>query len=563
MVPLLNQPWPYLAVAALAALVARYGWSQPRRPGSLYATAATAVWSVWALAAALLTVVPSGELHFYLYVPLTVSALLEAPLQLMVALEYTGHERWLGQRGLGLLALPAFLFALAAFILPHGALVYIENHAGFEVIMGTSLARLLVFGFIVVVQLVAVGVLLDCLLRAPAFRVPLLLIGLGPMMPMVAYPLLDAQRLTVTRVQATVLFAIFPIVMYFVALYNYRFLRVVPVARDLVLRHMPYALLVLDAENRLVDLNATAQALPGLPGKPALRQAAPKALGDWWERIAPLIGEAPVVQDVVVPTSAGQRIFRVSSLPLLQASGWRMGQAFVLEDVTQTRQAQAQQAQAQWAQATLQERELLAEELHDGLAQTLGFLNLQAQATQLYLQGGQVNLAQANLNRLEQVAVQMQGDTRELIGNLLAVSSPSEGFCSTLGQMLARFEQQNHLHVTLEIEHDPACNPDVLPAATGVQLLRIVQEALANVRKHAGSLTQISVRLAAQPGQVRLTIADNGAGFDPAAAGSDGRHFGLKVMRQRAASIDGELAIHSAPGQGTRVEVRVPLGMTR
>jgi signal transduction histidine kinase len=56
-----------------------------------------------------------------------------------------------------------------------------------------------------------------------------------------------------------------------------------------------------------------------------------------------------------------------------------------------------------------------------------------------------------------------------------------------------------------------------------------------------------------------LTVADDGAGFDPAGAGSNGWHFGLAVMRQRAARIGGELAIHSAPGEGTRVEVRVPL----
>ncbi len=159
------------------------------------------------------------------------------------------------------------------------------------------------------------------------------------------------------------------------------------------------------------------------------------------------------------------------------------------------------------------------------------------------------------------VALEVQGDPRELIGNLLTISLPSEGFCSTLRHVVTRFEEQNGLHVSLEIEHaaEAGCDPSVLPPAVGVQLLRIVQETLANVRKHAGGPTQISVRLRAEAGQLQLTVQDNGAGFDPALAGADGKRFGLQVMRQRAARIGGQLAVHSAPGQGTRVEVRVPL----
>jgi signal transduction histidine kinase len=562
MVPLLNQPWPYLATAALAALLGLYAWAQPRRPGSRYVAGSAGMWSLWALAAGAQTVLQPSDLRFGMYVLQSVCALLEAPLQLTVALEYTGHEEWLSQRSLRLLLLPALVYALLALTLPHSALASFENHAGIEVIVGSKAVKWGFFAFVAAVQLVIAGVLLNCLQRAPAFRIPVLLIGLGPMITLVVFALLDPQRLTVSPVQATVLFANVTCVLYFVALYSFRFLRVIPVARDLVIQHMPYALLVLDAENRLIDLNSAARTLPGLPGKLALRQAAPKALGHWWDKIAPLIGPAPVVQDVVAYAGPDERIFRVTSLPLLQASGWRMGQVFVLEDVTQARQAQAEQAQVQWAQATLQERELLAQELHDGLAQNLGFLNLQTQAAQVYLRRGQADAAQASLNRLEQVALQMQSDARELIGDLLTVSLPSEGFCTTLRQMVARFDRQNGLPVRLDIVHDAdrVCDPSTLPPAAAVQLLRIVQEALANVRKHAGSPTQIHVELQATDGQLQLTIADNGNGFDPALTRASGGHFGLEVMRQRAARIGGQISVQSAPGQGTRVEVSVPLG---
>ena len=561
MVPLLNQPWPYLVTAALAALLGLYAWTQPRRPGSRYVTASAAFWSLWALAAGLQTVLKSSELRFGMFALQSICAVLAAPLQLLIVLEYAGHEQWLNRRPLRLLFLPALLLVLVFVALPHNLLASFENHAGFEVIVGSTALRRASFAFIAAVQLVVVAVLLNCLQRAPAFRVPILLIGLGPILTLVAYPLLDPQRLTVSPIQATVICASITCVLYFVALYNFRLLRVIPVARDLIIQHLPYALLVLDAENRLVDFSSAAQALPGLPAKLALRQAASQALGDWWERIAALIGPVRVARDVVMTIGADERIFHVIALPLLQASGWRMGQAFVIEDVTEARQALEQLAEAQWAQATLQEREQLADELHDSLSQSLAFLNLQAQAAQVYLQSGQSDAVQASVLRLGEAARGLEGDMRELISDLLTVSLPSEGFCTTLRQVVTRFERETGLPVRLEIVHDAhaVCDPSVLPPMVGVQLLRIVQEALANVRKHAESPTQIGVELRAEGGQLRLTIADNGAGFEPLAADRDGKHYGLQVMRQRAERIGGQITIRSSTGQGTRVEVTVTL----
>lgn len=150
---------------------------------------------------------------------------------------------------------------------------------------------------------------------------------------------------------------------------------------------------------------------------------------------------------------------------------------------------------------------------------------------------------------------------RELIGNLLAVSLPSEGFCSALRQTVARFEEQTGLVAALDIASDEndLCDPAVLSPATGVQLLRIVQEALANVRRYAGRPSRVNVRLKAAAGQLRLVVEDNGAGFELDGSGVASDHFGLQVMRQRAARLGGELTVHSAVGQGTRVEVCLPL----
>ena len=313
------------------------------------------VWLVWALAAALQLVFRSSALSYALWVLQIFCAMLEAPLELLFSLEYTGSEQWLKRRWMPLLFLPALAIVVLAVLLP-GATVGAERLWGLELFQGRELLKWGYFLYTVILILVNLGVLLACLLRARAFWAPILLVCLGRVIPAVAFVLLDAQELPVAPIQVTILFAAPSMLAYFVALYSYGLLRVMPVARDLVISRMPYALIVLDAENRLVDFNLAAQALPGLPplpGRPGdllLRLDAQRALGGWWDRISPLVGSQPAAQDVTVYNEGGEQIYRVLSQPLLHASGWRMGQVLLFEDVTQARLAQSQQAQMLWAQ---------------------------------------------------------------------------------------------------------------------------------------------------------------------------------------------------------------------
>jgi signal transduction histidine kinase len=90
-------------------------------------------------------------------------------------------------------------------------------------------------------------------------------------------------------------------------------------------------------------------------------------------------------------------------------------------------------------------------------------------------------------------------------------------------------------------------------------LLRIAQEAVANTIKHARA-SEVRIRLEMETGRLRLSVADDGQGFEQTEAFSElGGHFGLLGMRERAERLGGELQLHSAPGHGTEVEVKVPL----
>jgi signal transduction histidine kinase len=144
--------------------------------------------------------------------------------------------------------------------------------------------------------------------------------------------------------------------------------------------------------------------------------------------------------------------------------------------------------------------------------------------------------------------------------------SPEEGFFSALDQYLQRFEQRYEIQTERIIPHDLA--EEVLEPVVEVQLLRIIQEALTNVRKHAAARF-VRVVFAVHANQTQIIVEDDGCGFDPSPhpgpppklgeGDREGAHFGLRIMRERAEAVGGSLQVRSAPGHGTKVIVQVPL----
>ncbi len=172
-------------------------------------------------------------------------------------------------------------------------------------------------------------------------------------------------------------------------------------------------------------------------------------------------------------------------------------------------------------------------------------------------------MADAQLARLTAVAQDASADLREYVLNLKAVISPEGGFFLTVKQHLDQFQRNFGIHTEMAVAEmltERAFDPVV-----EVQLLRIIQEALTNVRKHAAA-RRVQVSFAVQSDQAQVIIEDDGCGFDPTIP-DDGtqhairntQHFGLRIMRERAEAVGGSLEVHSAPDQGTKVMVQVPL----
>lgn len=204
--------------------------------------------------------------------------------------------------------------------------------------------------------------------------------------------------------------------------------------------------------------------------------------------------------------------------------------------------------------AVAQERLRIAHEMHDGLAQVLGYVNTKVQAAEMYLKREKTEEAGAQLRELATTAREAYSDVRESIVGLRTLPGPDRSLEQVLREYLDRWEDMSNVEASLRIDSSVQLRP-----SQELQVVRIVQEALTNVRKHARA-THARVELTREGESLVTLIADDGHGFNAAArARGEFPQFGLSTMRERAESIGGTLTIDSTPGGGTRVRFELPV----
>ncbi len=203
-------------------------------------------------------------------------------------------------------------------------------------------------------------------------------------------------------------------------------------------------------------------------------------------------------------------------------------------------------------QAILAERGRLAREMHDGLAQTLGYLKMRAGQIARWIESGQHERGGSALRELAQTADDAYLDLRSALDGLLLMPNSRTDLAAQLQNCLTDFEA--HSGVRAELAAD-ALPPLSLPVQA--HLLRIAQESLNNIRRHANA-GRVCVKLTGQNDRIRLLIEDDGQGFD-ASGDLPAAHHGLRLMRERADLLGAELQLTSAPGRGTQVCVEWPV----
>ena len=213
-------------------------------------------------------------------------------------------------------------------------------------------------------------------------------------------------------------------------------------------------------------------------------------------------------------------------------------------------------ADANEAMAVLKERQRIARELHDSLAQSLGYLHLGLGALERRIIAGQIAEVHAELTELRQAARDAYEEARQAIFGLRSMVSRSLGLIPTLTEYLHDWSRRTGITVDLKVDAEETMT---LPPVVEVQLIRIVQEAMANVRRHA-SAKGVLVSIERDREFARVSIRDDGIGFDaPLLAGEGRDRFGMETMRERAGAVGGKLTLSSRQGEGTTVEVQLPV----
>jgi len=197
--------------------------------------------------------------------------------------------------------------------------------------------------------------------------------------------------------------------------------------------------------------------------------------------------------------------------------------------------------------AVMEERHIIGNELHDSLAQSLIGMRLQLKILSESLAGGDVGAARYEVKALQRAMKQASADLRSLLTDY-RLKIDEGGLAQTAARLVERFRRESGIAVFFQNE----CQVLALTAAQEIQVYYIIQEALANIRKHA-SARNVRILLNNEDDLYTVLIEDDGLGM----AGPDeplpAEHAGLAIMRERTARLPGQIVIESEPGEGTRI----------
>jgi two-component system nitrate/nitrite sensor histidine kinase NarX len=263
-----------------------------------------------------------------------------------------------------------------------------------------------------------------------------------------------------------------------------------------------------------------------------------------------LLDNAHAASHAVAPLRIGEKVIGALCVSSSMPNHFTNESAGILTKLSNTAAVALQNAQL-YAQAervaTLEERQRVAAEMHDGLGQTLSYLGLMTDQAMESLSEGQDELALERLHKTRETIEKATVEARRAINSLMDESSTSEtDLCTRLQNAVNEFAEESRLRVAWSVESPPKCSRQAAE-----QVLNVTRETLKNVAHHAEA-KHVTVRMGETDSNYFVEIEDDGKGFDVSQPEPNG-HFGLKIMQARAEHIGGQVKVESEQGRGTRV----------
>ncbi len=466
-------------------------------------------------------------------------------------LEYTWPRRWVTRRTLVLLSVVPLL-GLALLFTNH---FHNLSFTGYE-FTGDVVPLYGPIGWIFLIynlglRVVSTIALVWLFVRSPQHRWPAVLILLAEIVfgvILVLDPFIQESGVFYVPEKAL------PVLACTIALFGFRILDPIPQARQTVIEQLQAGMLVLDLEGRVVSLNPAAERILNAPAKQIKGKLVKGLLPAYPEKGLADPGKTEIELGFGEGTSL--RYYMLTNQLLNDFRRLEVGRLLLLSDVTEQKRVQAQILEQQKVQAILEERAGLARELHDSIGQILATAQLQAEVANELVGRGDIAAAQDTLSRLVEVTQSAHVDIQQYLLGAKTLLTPGQDVFVALHQYVKLFSRDFGPPTELVIA--PGMKEEGLDPRVRAQLIRIVQEGLSNVRKHAHA-SAAQVEFTFNAGRIQVRIEDNGVGFDAARIfKAEGHRFGLRSMHDRAEAVGGTFQILSEPGRGTRVIAEVP-----
>jgi PAS domain S-box-containing protein len=338
-----------------------------------------------------------------------------------------------------------------------------------------------------------------------------------------------------------------------------------------ILRSIGDAVIATDAEGRVTFLNPAAQSLTGWQRE----EAVGRPLREVFKIVSEQTGkrvEDPVTKvtregvvaglanhTVLIARDGTRRPIDDSGAPIRDSHGKIIGVVLVFHDISEQKQAsdELRRLTARLLEVQEEDRRQVAYDIHDGLGQLMTAASMHLESFSRYRGEAQSAAGEKEFAKARSCLQDAVVEMRRLVSELGPLLLEDVGLMEASRRLLSDMAER----ANWEIEFEGGANDDRLDPMAETALFRIVQEALANVAKHAHA-GRVRISFTRQRDTLKLEVRDWGRGFEPNRMldkPERGRHVGLLGMRERAVLIGGEFSIESSPGKGTCVVVTVPV----